>query len=117
MLHNPVKYPKPFEYRPERWLEPDWPTYQEPLTQYPTVVGMTSFGWGQRTCLGQIVTRDETLVACGGLLWGFNLGKKQSADGEHISIEGSLHPIADTNVRSMDRTKHDQVEFSSDNQT
>jgi hypothetical protein len=84
MLHNPAKYPDPEAYRPERWLEPGWPSYQEPLTQYPTIMGMSSFGWGQRTCLGQSVTRDETLVACGGLLWAFNMGKKQAPDGRWI---------------------------------
>ena len=46
---------------------------------------MTSFGWGQRTCLGQTVTRDETLVACGGLLWAFNLVKKLDAQGRPIT--------------------------------
>lgn len=37
---------------------------------------MTSFGWGQRQCLGMSLTQDETVVACGGLLWAFNLKKK-----------------------------------------
>jgi hypothetical protein len=37
---------------------------------------MTSFGWGQRQCLGQSLTQDELVVACGGLLWAFNLKKK-----------------------------------------
>lgn len=37
---------------------------------------MSSFGFGQRTCLGQTLTQDELLVACGGLVWGFNLKKK-----------------------------------------
>lgn len=45
---------------------------------------MTSFGWGQRTCLGQTVTRDETLVACGGLLWAFNLVRKLDNQGRPI---------------------------------
>lgn len=40
------------------------------------VKGMSSFGYGQRACLGQTLTQDELLVACGGLLWGFNLKKK-----------------------------------------
>ena len=40
------------------------------------VKGMSSFGYGQRACLGQTLTQDELLVACGGLLWGFNLQKK-----------------------------------------
>ena len=47
-------------------------------------MGMTSFGWGQRACLGQSVTRDETFVATGGLLWAFNLVKKRDASGNPI---------------------------------
>lgn len=47
-------------------------------------MGMTSFGWGQRACLGQSLTRDETIVACGGLLWGFNMVRKRGADGKLI---------------------------------
>lgn len=83
-LRNETKYPDPEAYRPERWLEAGWPTFQEPLTRYPTIMGMTSFGWGQRACLGQSLTRDETLVACGGLLWGYNLVKKKDAEGNEI---------------------------------
>lgn len=37
---------------------------------------MSSFGYGRRQCLGQTLTQDETLVACGGLLWAFNMKKK-----------------------------------------
>lgn len=84
-LRNPQKYPDPESYRPERWLEQGWPTYQEPLTQYPTIMNMSSFGWGQRQCLGQSITRDETIVACGALLWGFNLVKKLDANGRPIT--------------------------------
>ena len=75
-LRNPAKYPDPENYRPERWTEAGWPTYQEPLTEFPTIKGMTSFGFGQRACLGQTLTQDELLVSCGALLWAFNLGKK-----------------------------------------
>lgn len=38
---------------------------------------MTSFGWGQRQCLGQSVTQDELIVACGALAWCFNLKRKR----------------------------------------
>ena len=37
---------------------------------------MSSFGFGQRQCLGQTLTQDELLVACGALLWAFSLKKK-----------------------------------------
>ena len=75
-LRNPAKYPAPDNFRPERWLDPGWPTYQAPLTQFPTIKGMTSFGWGQRQCLGMSVTQDELLIACGALAWCFNLKPK-----------------------------------------
>lgn len=38
---------------------------------------MTSFGWGQRQCLGQSITQDELIVACGALSWCFNLRHKK----------------------------------------
>lgn len=38
---------------------------------------MTSFGWGQRQCLGQTLTQDELIVACGALAWAFNLKAKR----------------------------------------
>ncbi|KAF2787573.1 cytochrome P450 [Melanomma pulvis-pyrius CBS 109.77] len=86
-LRNPVKYPDPESYRPERWLEAGWPTFQVPLTKFPSIKGMTSFGWGQRQCLGQTLTQDELVVACGGLMWAFNLKKKiNSATGEEIDV-------------------------------
>lgn len=37
---------------------------------------MSSFGFGQRQCLGMSVTRDETVVGCGALVWAFNLQRK-----------------------------------------
>ncbi|KAK5695418.1 hypothetical protein LTR97_008925 [Elasticomyces elasticus] len=83
-LRNEKKYPDPESYRPERWLESSWPTYQEPLSQFPSIMGMTSFGWGQRACLGQSLTRDETLIGCGSLLWAYNLVKKIGPDGNPI---------------------------------
>ncbi|KAK1001531.1 hypothetical protein LTR54_008428 [Friedmanniomyces endolithicus] len=88
-LRNEKKYPDADNFRPERWLEPSWPTYQEPLSQFPTIMGMTSFGWGQRACLGQSLTRDETLIGCGSILWAYNLVKKIGADGN--PIEPSIH--------------------------
>jgi|TARA_R110002003_G_scaffold64_12_gene6069 cytochrome P450 len=89
-LRNPAKYPDPDSYRPERWLETGWPTFQEPLTKYPTIVGMSSFGWGQRQCLGMSVTRDETLTGCGSLMYAFNLKRKVKAGtSEEIEVPTS----------------------------
>ncbi|KUJ21258.1 putative O-methylsterigmatocystin oxidoreductase [Mollisia scopiformis] len=75
-MRNPEKYPDPENYHPERYLEPSWPTYRAPLTMYPNIKGLSSFGYGQRQCLGQTLTQDELLLACGSLCWGFNMSKK-----------------------------------------
>lgn len=86
-LRNPERYPDPENYRPERWIEPGWPTYQEPLTQFPTIKGMSSFGWGQRQCLGMTLTQDEMVVACGAIMWCFNLrAKKNPMTGEDFPV-------------------------------
>lgn len=72
----PSKYPDPENFRPDRWIEPGWPTYQEPLTKYPNFRdghSMHTFGWGRRTCLGQNVVNDETFVFGAAVLWAMNI--------------------------------------------
>ncbi|KAF2489510.1 cytochrome P450 [Lophium mytilinum] len=85
MMRNETKYPDAENYHPERFLEPEWPTYKEPLTEFPTIKGMSSFGWGIRTCLGQTLTQDALIVLCGGLLWAFNAKHK-------------THPVTGANI-------------------
>ena len=40
-------YPEAVEFRPERWLDPAWPTYKEPLTEHPVLRGDIAFGYGK----------------------------------------------------------------------
>jgi hypothetical protein len=48
---------------------------------------MSSFGWGQRQCLGMSITRDETVTGCGALMWAFNLKRKVNpATGNEIEV-------------------------------
>lgn len=48
---------------------------------------MTSFGFGQRQCLGMSLTQDELVVACGALAWCFNLKHKvDPKTGEEIDV-------------------------------
>ncbi|SPO06029.1 related to cytochrome p450 [Cephalotrichum gorgonifer] len=85
---DPKMYPDPENYHPERWLEPTWPSYQEPLTKYPNFrdgKAMHTFGWGRRTCLGQTIVDDELFAAGASVCWGFDLSKKTCpATGEPI---------------------------------
>ncbi|KAI2640356.1 cytochrome P450 [Hypomontagnella submonticulosa] len=80
MNRVPERYPDPESYRPDRYLEKEWPTYQEPLSRYPNFregVGMHTFGWGRRTCLGQHIVDDEMFVTGASVLWAFNLDRKK----------------------------------------
>jgi hypothetical protein len=87
ILRNAEKYPDPEHFRPERWLETGWPTFQEPLTAYPSIKGMSSFGWGKRQCLGMNLTQDELLIACGTLCWAYNISfKLDPVSGKEIEI-------------------------------
>ncbi|KAF2805623.1 cytochrome P450 [Mytilinidion resinicola] len=88
MMRNKAKYPDPENYHPERWLEPGWPTYKVPLTEFPTIKGMSSFGWGIRACLGQTLTQDALVVLCGGLMWAFNVKHKTDP------VTGAIIPIS-----------------------
>lgn len=85
------KYPDPENYRPDRWLDPSFPTYQEPLTRYPNFrdgQSMHTFGWGRRTCLGQNLVDDETIVFAASVLWAFNLAPKTCpATGKPVPID------------------------------
>ncbi|KAK1828026.1 cytochrome P450 [Podospora conica] len=104
-LRNPAKYPDPDNFRPERWLEPAWPTFKAPLTQFPTIKGMSSFGWGQRQCLGMSVTQDEMLIACGALAWCFNLKPK-------LDETGRVIPVSSTKSNSLLIIKPDPFQMA-----
>ncbi|KAK4149090.1 cytochrome P450 1A1 [Chaetomidium leptoderma] len=115
----PSKYPDGDHFRPERWLEAGWPTYQEPLTRYPNFReghSMHTFGWGRRTCLGQNIVDDETFVFAAATLWAFDLAPKvcprtgvqvpidTQATNSHVILEPSPYQIG-IRVRSEERGK------------
>ncbi|KAK1712191.1 cytochrome P450 [Colletotrichum acutatum] len=87
----PEKYPDPEHYRPDRYLDPSFPTYQEPLSRYPNFrdgVGMHTFGWGRRTCLGQNLVDDEMFVAGAGVCWAFDMSlKKCPSTGKDVTFD------------------------------
>ena len=87
----PETYPDPESYRPERWLEPGWPTYMAPLSRYPSLregKAMHTFGWGRRACLGPALADYEifTFAAC--VCWGFDVSlKKCPLTGEDVTFD------------------------------
>lgn len=85
------RYPDPETYNPARFLDPKYPTYQEPLSRYPNFregAGMHTFGWGRRTCLGQTIVDDELFGSGAGVLWAFNMGLKTCpCDGKVVTFD------------------------------
>ncbi|KAM0249522.1 hypothetical protein ACHAQJ_009028 [Trichoderma viride] len=77
---DPTLYPDPESFRPERWLEPSWPTYREPITQFPNLQNFSAFGFGRRICPGQSIAERSLniVVACIG--WGCTISKMRDVE-------------------------------------
>lgn len=56
-----------------RWLDNKYPTYQEPLSKFPTITGYSQFGYGRRTCQGMGVTEADLFVGLGNMAWMFSM--------------------------------------------
>jgi len=59
-----------------RWVDPSFPTFKGPLTQYPTILNMSQFGYGRRTCQGQTVTEADLVAGIGSIAWLFDIEKE-----------------------------------------
>ncbi|TIA38080.1 cytochrome P450 [Aureobasidium pullulans] len=70
---DPEVFPEPDAFNPMRWLETKYPTYQEPLTKYPTITQYSQFGYGRRICAGMGVAEADLFVGIGSLAWMFSL--------------------------------------------
>jgi hypothetical protein len=81
-------FPDPESFNPLRWIQPEFPTYREPLTQYPTVINCTQFGYGRRVCTGQGVADEDMLIGIGSIAWLFNIAKKKEGDDESCGDSG-----------------------------
>ncbi|KAK0897082.1 hypothetical protein LTR91_010848 [Friedmanniomyces endolithicus] len=78
---EPTQFPEADEWRPERWLDPSWPTYKEPLSEFPTVRGDPGFGYGVRACPGIDLVATELYTTIGSIAWGFNIKRKEGKAG------------------------------------
>jgi len=87
MSRDEALYPDPENYRPERWLDPAFPTYKEPLTHYPSLKNHSAFGWGRRQCLGLDYTEIVHVTLVASILWSCNIQKKiDPQTGEEIEL-------------------------------
>ena len=78
---EPTTYPEAEEWRPERWLDPSWPTYKEPLTEYPTLRNDVGFGYGPRACPGIELVLTECYTTIGAIASCFDIKRKEGRRG------------------------------------
>ncbi|KAG9606124.1 cytochrome P450, partial [Aureobasidium melanogenum] len=86
ITHDPVEYPDPEVFNPARWLEPKYPSYQEPLTKYPSIKNYTTFGYGRRICQGMDLVEVELFVAIGAMAWASTISRKRDALGRDMHV-------------------------------
>ncbi|KAK3702409.1 hypothetical protein LTR37_014875 [Vermiconidia calcicola] len=83
---DPALYPDPEAFKPERWLEPSWPTYKEPLTQYPNVTNYSAFGFGRRICPGMHIAERSLYIQIARIAWACDISKKKDMNGKEIDV-------------------------------
>ncbi|RYP13438.1 hypothetical protein DL765_006900 [Monosporascus sp. GIB2] len=86
MTRDEETYPDPEAFNPDRWLNPKYPTYKEPLTIYPNLNGFSQFGFGRRTCQGVPIVDQDLFLVMGGLAWAFDIRKKRRPDGTEVPV-------------------------------
>ncbi|KAK5126620.1 hypothetical protein LTR85_009554 [Meristemomyces frigidus] len=83
---EPALYPDPETYNPDRWLNPKYPTYREPLTQFPNLQNFSCFGFGRRICPGQHIAERSIHLLVARIAWACNIKRKVGKDGKLVEV-------------------------------
>ena len=81
---EPELYPDPETFNPQRWLDPSFPTYKEPLSVYPNLHNYSNFGFGRRICPGQNIAERNLYILTARIAWAVNIGKATDRDGQPV---------------------------------
>ena len=80
-IHREVDlYPDPEEFNPFRWLSPDYPTFREPITEFPNLQNYSAFGFGRRICPGLNIAETSLNLLVARLAWACKIEKKPGVD-------------------------------------
>ena len=84
ILHDPVMYPEPDAFKPERFIDPDGGLRDDPVLT-------TVFGFGKRICPGRHLADATLFIVIASLLSVFDVKKGKGADGgpDMYSFTGS----------------------------
>ncbi|EME42195.1 hypothetical protein DOTSEDRAFT_81157 [Dothistroma septosporum NZE10] len=77
-------YPDAESFNPDRWLDPSYPTYREPLTTYPNLHNYSCFGFGRRICPGQNIAERSMYLQVARVAWMCDVRKKRDEKGEEV---------------------------------
>ncbi|ETW77258.1 cytochrome P450 monooxygenase 4 [Heterobasidion irregulare TC 32-1] len=83
MLHDPIAYPDPESFRPERFLTSDGTVIEDPLLN-------SAFGWGRRICPGRFLADANIWAIVASVLSTFVVGKAKDAQGKEIPVNGEF---------------------------
>lgn len=96
---DPELFPDPETFDPNRWLDPKFPTYREPLTTFPNMHNFSAFGYGRRLCPGQYIAENSLNLLTARMAWSFDIGKARGSDGEEITP--SIHDFTGHTIISQ----------------
>ena len=74
-MQDPVMFPSPDEFRPERFLETTDPRLQD--FDLP-------FGFGRRICVGMHLAKNSLFITMSRILWAFDISPPVDENGAHI---------------------------------
>ncbi|KAJ3461119.1 hypothetical protein MRS44_011986 [Fusarium solani] len=78
---DPELYPDPEAFNPDRWLMPEYPTYREPLTKFPSLQNYSAFGFGRRICPGMNIAERSLYILTPRVAWACRIGRKKDSQG------------------------------------
>jgi cytochrome P450 len=82
ILHDPVLYPEPEEFKPERFLNKDGTVREDPAISL-------AFGIGKRICPGRHFVDAAVFTVTSSVLSVFNVTKAKDENGKEIPVEAT----------------------------
>ncbi|KAL3459719.1 cytochrome P450 [Aspergillus heterothallicus] len=82
---DPELYPDGDTFNPDRWLNPKYPTFREPLSKYPSLQNFSSFGFGRRICPGMNIAERSLYILPARVMWACRITKAKDANGADIT--------------------------------
>ena len=80
MLHDPIAYPEPFSFKPERFLASDGSFRDDPL--------LTSvFGFGRRLCPARHFVDSTLFISISCILAAFDVSPAKDEHGNELPVE------------------------------